>query len=108
MVGAPDFVKGTAPVAFVVFEPKRGSKLPPGAVPDVNAFRAAAASTVAAGVGAYAAPDHVFAVDALPKTITNKTARKTLQLLLAGLDAPSGSLARRGASAHRSAVANGA
>ena len=95
VVGAPDFVKGTAPVAFVVFEPKRGSKLPPGAVPDVNAFRAAAASTVAAGVGAYAAPDHVFAVDALPKTITNKTARKTLQLLLAGLDAPSGSLARR-------------
>jgi hypothetical protein len=49
---------------------------------------------VTAAVGAYAAPDHIFAVAALPKTITNKTARKTLQLLLGGQDAPVGSLAK--------------
>jgi acyl-coenzyme A synthetase/AMP-(fatty) acid ligase/acyl-CoA thioesterase FadM len=140
VVGAPDFVKGTAPVAFVVFERKRGAgrvrvggegvdtgvfqhheeqvvtaaagggsgggssgsgvaggrtELEPDPGPDLGAFKAAAAAAVAAGVGAYAAPDHVFAVAVLPKTITNKTARKTLQLLLAGHDAPTASLARK-------------
>ena len=89
VVGAPDFVKGTSPVAFVVFEPRAG----PG--PDLAEFKRAAAAATASAVGAYAAPDHVFAVAALPKTITNKTARKTLQLLLAGLDAPATSLARK-------------
>jgi acyl-coenzyme A synthetase/AMP-(fatty) acid ligase len=105
VVGAPDFIKGTAPVAFVVFEGKAdggggagvngGGGTGPGPGPDLEAFKAAAAAAVTAGVGAYAAPDHVFAVAALPKTITNKTARKTLQLLLAGQDAPTTSLAKK-------------
>ena len=106
VVGAPDFVKGTAPVAFVVFERRGGggkkSKRGGGAAskaasrgPDLAAFKLAAATAVTDRVGAYAAPDHVFAVDALPKTITNKTSRKTLQLLLAGDDAPDGSLAKK-------------
>jgi hypothetical protein len=54
-----------------------------------------AAAAVAKELGAYAAPDHVFVVDALPKTITNKTSRKTLQLLLAGESASDASLVRR-------------
>ena len=97
VVGAPDFVKGTTPVAFVVFEPlaKGGKKRKVGTAHlDLAAFKSAAATAVGDSVGSYAAPDHVFAVKALPKTITNKTARKTLQMLLAGLDAPSGNLAR--------------
>ena len=119
VVGAPDFVKGDAPVAFVAFtreagasapEPSNGaapkrrrggrgltydaSKVSPDAI-DAAAFKAAAAVAVTARVGAYAAPDHVFVVEALPKTITNKTSRKTLQLLLAGESASDASLARR-------------
>jgi len=97
VVGAPDFVKGTTPVAFVVFEPlARGDKkrkVGAGA-PDLAAFKSAAATAVGDKVGSYAAPDHIFAVNALPKTITNKTARKTLQMLLAGGEPPSGNLAR--------------
>ena len=126
VVGAPDFVKGDAPVAFVSFvrddsrgaddadddaekkprpKPKRSARTqkakrnprPPRSVDaiDVAAFRTAAAAAVTKEVGAYAAPDHVFAVDALPKTITNKTSRATLRLLLAGEPAPDASLARR-------------
>ena len=127
VVGAPDFVKGDAPVAFVAFrkdtallsapEPSNGAapkrrrggrgstskernegaaerKVSPDAI-DVAAFKAAAAAAVTARVGAYAAPDHVFVVEALPKTITNKTSRKTLQLLLAGESASDASLVRR-------------
>ena len=97
VVGAPDFVKGTTPVAFVVFEPLAGGgkkrKVGAGA-PDLAAFKSAAATAVGDKVGSYAAPDHIFAVNALPKTITNKTARKTLQMLLAGGEPPSGNLAR--------------
>jgi len=89
VVGAPDFVKGTTPVAFVVF---KGSD---SAGPDLTAFKSLAAMAVTSTLGAYAIPDHIFAVDMLPKTITNKTARKTLQLLLAGHDAPSGNLAKK-------------
>ena len=97
VVGAPDFVKGSSPVAFVVFERVTsvddsdgdlGSKV----VPDVAAFKRAASRAAADLVGSHAAPDHVFAVAALPKTITGKTARKTLQLLLAGEAAPDASL----------------
>ena len=62
--------------------------------PDLAAFKSAAATAVGDKVGSYAAPDHIFAVNALPKTITNKTARKTLQMLLAGGEPPSGNLAR--------------
>ena len=114
VVGAPDFVKGDAPVAFVAFrdgsadarpgatkKPKTKKRgVPFAASPDAidaAAFKSAAAAAVAKELGAYAAPDHVFVVDALPKTITNKTSRKTLQLLLAGEPASDASLARRDA-----------
>jgi acyl-coenzyme A synthetase/AMP-(fatty) acid ligase/acyl-CoA thioesterase FadM len=97
VVGAPDFVKGSSPVAFVVFERVNDSDdseddLGRMIVPDVAAFKRAASRAAADLVGSHAAPDHVFAVVALPKTITGKTARKTLQLLLAGEAAPDASL----------------
>ena len=114
VVGAPDFVKGDAPVAFVAFRDGSADARPgatkkpktkkrgvlfaasPDAI-DAAAFKSAAAAAVTKELGAYAAPDHVFVVDALPKTITNKTSRKTLQLLLAGEPASDASLARRDA-----------
>ncbi|MBT6442237.1 MAG: hypothetical protein HOK61_07410 [Alphaproteobacteria bacterium] len=86
------------------YDPEGGGGVPPAMalagdgsqhIPDLAAFKLAAATAVTERVGAHAAPDHVFAVDALPKTITNKTARKTLQLLLAGEAAPDGSLAKK-------------
>ena len=71
-------------------------------VPDVAAFKRAASRAAADLVGSHAAPDHVFAVAALPKTITGKTARKTLQLLLARLDAaPDASLRDKASSPSR-------
>jgi acyl-coenzyme A synthetase/AMP-(fatty) acid ligase/acyl-CoA thioesterase FadM len=96
VVGAPDFIKGDSPAAFVAFRSPRSGKHE-GSVDsiDVAAFKALAAKAVTAHLGAYACVDHVFVVDDLPKTITNKTSRKTLQLLLAGSDAPDASLARR-------------
>ena len=89
VVGAPDFIKGTTPVAFVVFKGNGD------AGPDMEGFKHLAAAAVTSGVGAFAVPDHFFAVTNLPKTITNKTARKTLQLLLAGYEAPSQNLAKK-------------
>ena len=122
VVGAPDFVKGDAPVAFVSFsrdaddadgaagaagadgkKKKRSARARLDPKPrsidaiDAAAFKTAAAAAVTEEVGAFAAPDHVFAVDALPKTITNKTSRATLRLLLAGEPAPDASLTRRDA-----------
>ena len=108
VVGAPDFVKGDAPVAFVAFR-DGSADARPGATknqkPKSAAFRSRRRRTPSTRrrsrrrggggqeLGAYAAPDHVFVVDALPKTITNKTSRKALQLLLAGEPASDASLA---------------
>ena len=111
VVGAPDFVKGDAPVAFVAFQATTSKKQKVGTKRsksnsetdtsdgissiDLAAFKAAAITAVTQQLGSYAAPDHVFAVASLPKTITNKTSRKTLQLLLNGKDAPDSSLKDR-------------
>lgn len=86
VVGGPDFVTGTTPVAFAVTatrDEKARARL-----------RDAAATAVREGVGVHAVPDHFLFVDALPKTVTGKTARRTLQSLLAGGMPPTENIAR--------------
>jgi hypothetical protein len=119
VVGAPDFVKGDSPVAFVKFQKKGGnngtgrktgskqtSKESQTLTNSTNSshsidsidlvsFKADCAKAIAKHVGAYASLDHVFVVADLPKTVTNKTSRKTLQVLLRGDTASDTSLARR-------------
>lgn len=78
VVGAPDHIKGTTPVAFVQLK-SGGSDRAIG-----DELLATATKATRANIGAYAVPSSIFVLSQIPKTHTGKVARKTLQLLLSG------------------------
>jgi hypothetical protein len=83
VVGAPDHVKGTTPIAFVVLDVGADDAK---AAASAGALLAAARKAGRERLGAHAEPEAVIAVRELPKTMTGKNARKTLQVVLAGRD----------------------
>jgi len=83
VVGAPDHIKGTTPVAFVQLKSEAADRAAVSAE-----LLGVAAKAVRSNIGSYAVPSSIFVITAIPKTHTGKVARKTLQLLLGGNASP--------------------
>lgn len=99
VVGAPDHIKGTTPVAFVQLKSGGSDRQALG-----EELLGVAAKAVRENIGAYAVPSSIFVLSQIPKTHTGKVARKTLQLLLGGTTNPDRSSLQNGESIDEVAI----
>ncbi len=73
VVECPDPIKGTVPAAFLRLKTNRFEPLP---------LKARVCKAVEMEIGKIAIPEHIFVVDAMPKTSSGKIMRRLLRDLL--------------------------